>query len=243
MKNDKRHFLFNLEWAEILSVLPAEVKYEVYDAIIEYAASGKLLDLKPMAKGCFLFIKKELDYYKDSYSEKIEKRREAGSKGGKSKQNKQKVAKQANATFAKQNKQTQANASINKNENYIDNFFVVVDKTREEFLSDFFSDSRIEVNNQLCMNLGVTPDKLKSLVREILDEWEATSEPSHENLNQAQKHLLNHLRIKINENRRKNGQNANNRLPHEQRQQEFQRHIADKLSRPYDDGPDISGNY
>lgn len=108
MEKPKKHFLFNLEWEEILSELPQEVKYEVYDAIIEYAKSGKLLDLKPIAKGCFLFIRKELDYYKAQYQNTINARKKAGSKGGKSKQMQANEANQANASFANKRKQTQA---------------------------------------------------------------------------------------------------------------------------------------
>lgn len=60
-KEIKRSFVFNIDWRDVLMDYPAEVRYEVYDAIIEYAASGKLLDLKPLAKMAFSFIKKEMD--------------------------------------------------------------------------------------------------------------------------------------------------------------------------------------
>lgn len=60
---------------------PAEVRLEVYDAIIEYAASGKLSELKPLSKMAFSFIKKEIDYNNDRYRETVSKRSEAGKKG------------------------------------------------------------------------------------------------------------------------------------------------------------------
>ena len=60
---------------------PAEVRYEVYDAIIEYAASGKLTELKPLAKMAFSFIKKEMDYNNERYNDIVAKRSEAGKKG------------------------------------------------------------------------------------------------------------------------------------------------------------------
>ena len=41
---------------------PPEVRLEVYDAVIRYAASGTLSELKPLAKMAFSFIKKEIDY-------------------------------------------------------------------------------------------------------------------------------------------------------------------------------------
>lgn len=67
MNTDRKHFLFNLEWADILAELPKEVKYEVYDAIVEYARSGKLPDLKPIAKGVMLCIKREIDSQKSLF--------------------------------------------------------------------------------------------------------------------------------------------------------------------------------
>ena len=60
---------------------PPEVRLEVYDAVIRYAASGTLSELKPLAKMAFSFIKKEIDYYNEKYDETVSKRREAGKKG------------------------------------------------------------------------------------------------------------------------------------------------------------------
>ena len=60
---------------------PAEVRLEVYDAIIEYAASGRLSELKPLAKMAFSFIRKEIDSNNAKYDETVKKRSEAGKKG------------------------------------------------------------------------------------------------------------------------------------------------------------------
>lgn len=77
----RKSFVFNCEWQEVLMEYPAEVRLEVYDAIIEYAASGKLLELKPLAKMAFSFIKKEIDSNNARYDETVKKRSEAGKKG------------------------------------------------------------------------------------------------------------------------------------------------------------------
>ena len=61
---------------------PAEVRLEVYDAIIEYAASGKLSELKPLSKMAFSFIKKEMDYNQLKYDERIKKSQDNGRNGG-----------------------------------------------------------------------------------------------------------------------------------------------------------------
>ena len=74
-------FIFNTEWAEVLNGYPAEVRLEVYDAIIRYVQSGTLSELKPMAKMAFSFIKNEIDYNAKQYQEICKKRSEAGKKG------------------------------------------------------------------------------------------------------------------------------------------------------------------
>ena len=81
-KDKKRTFLFNIDWRDVLMDYPAEVRHEVYDAIIEYAASGKLSEMKPLAKMAFSFIKKEMDYNQSLYEAKVETNRENGRKGG-----------------------------------------------------------------------------------------------------------------------------------------------------------------
>ena len=77
----KKSFVFNVAWQEVLLDYPPEVRLEVYDAVIRYAASGTLSELKPLAKMAFSFIKKEIDYNNEKYNETVSKRREAGKKG------------------------------------------------------------------------------------------------------------------------------------------------------------------
>lgn len=83
MKKDtkRKSFVFYIEWQEVLMEYPAEVRLEVYDAIIEYVATGTLSELKPMAKMAFSFIKKEIDYNTNKYNDIVAKRSEAGKKG------------------------------------------------------------------------------------------------------------------------------------------------------------------
>lgn len=77
----RKSFIFNVSWQEVLIDYPAEVRLEVYDAVIRYAASGTLSEMKPLAKMAFSFIKKEIDYNNEKYNETIVKRSEAGRKG------------------------------------------------------------------------------------------------------------------------------------------------------------------
>lgn len=85
----KRSFLFDLEWAEVLKEYRPEVRHEVYDAIIEYAASGTLnAELKPLAAMAFSFIKRQMDYNRERYESEIEKKREGGRRSAAARQGK-----------------------------------------------------------------------------------------------------------------------------------------------------------
>lgn len=77
----RKSFIFNCDWQEVLMEYPAEVRLEVYDAIIEYVASGRLSELKPLAKMAFSFIRKEIDSNNAKYEDTVRKRSEAGKKG------------------------------------------------------------------------------------------------------------------------------------------------------------------
>lgn len=77
---------FHKHWMDALSGLPAEVRLEIYDAIMSYAFSGvENVNLSPIAKAAFAFIKQEIDNEKKRKLEISEKRRASGSKGGRPK--------------------------------------------------------------------------------------------------------------------------------------------------------------
>ena len=46
-------FVIYIEWQKVLMEYPEEVRLEVYDAIIKYAASETLSEQKPLAKMAF----------------------------------------------------------------------------------------------------------------------------------------------------------------------------------------------
>lgn len=54
-------FVFDTKWAEVLSECPAEVRLEVYEAIIRYASTGTLSELKPLARMAFGFVRLQID--------------------------------------------------------------------------------------------------------------------------------------------------------------------------------------
>lgn len=56
-----KNFTFALKWHEILKSYSEEIRKEVYFAAIEYAATGKIPEIQPLARMAFDFIKYEID--------------------------------------------------------------------------------------------------------------------------------------------------------------------------------------
>lgn len=135
MADEKKNtFIFNLDWVEILHGYPREVRYEVYDAIMEYAQSGTLLELKPTAKMAFDFIKREMDYNANRYEEIRSIRQEAGRQGGAPRGNQNASKKFADDETTK-NKQIQAKTTKNKQNNLYVNDNVIVNDNNSLSLS------------------------------------------------------------------------------------------------------------
>lgn len=99
---EKKTFIFNSEWAEILADFSSKVRLDVYDAVVKYAITGELSELRPTARMAFAFIKREIDANHQKYQQAVEKRREAGKKGGapKGNRNASKGAETASTTAA-----------------------------------------------------------------------------------------------------------------------------------------------
>ena len=110
----KKSFVLYTDNYEPIKNLSLEEKGRLLDAIFTYASNNELTKLDPVSEMAFTFIKQQLDRDNYRWEETKKKRQIAGSLGGK-----QRVANQAIATFAKQNKQEEANqgVSVSGNEN------------------------------------------------------------------------------------------------------------------------------
>ncbi len=93
---------------------------KLFKAILAYATDGSTPSFKGALSMAFSFIKVQLDRDFEKYNEIVEKRREAGRRGGQ-KRSEQSQANQANANFVKQ---SQANQADNDNVNDTDNVTV-----------------------------------------------------------------------------------------------------------------------
>lgn len=72
----------------------------------------------------------------------------------------------------------------------------------EDFKRKFLSRNPITLQ-AFCKNERIDPQELSRLVSEVLTEWELT-EPPHASYREAVTHLINHLRIKNNNEKRNN---------------------------------------
>lgn len=74
-----KSFTFHEGWKDVLSRLPAKVRLEVYDAIMEYGLSGTLTKLKATAELAFAILKNDIDA--DNHrAESIRRKRSAAGK-------------------------------------------------------------------------------------------------------------------------------------------------------------------
>ena len=105
--NGKKSFVLYHDVRGPLELLTDEERGKLFLAILNCSEYGEAPDFTGALRMAFAFIQTALDRDAAAWESKREKRREAGSLGGK-----QRVANQANATFAKQTKQTQANQAV-----------------------------------------------------------------------------------------------------------------------------------
>ena len=118
MAEYKNNFIFYTDYYETLSLLTYEQKGRLLDALCLFQMGKDVPDLDSITSMAFMFISADMRRNNEKYDAISQKRRVAGSKGGKISQ-----ANQANASFASENQANQANASDkdNVNDNVKDN--------------------------------------------------------------------------------------------------------------------------
>ena len=79
---ERKSFVFYKEWSEEIKDLPDDVRLEIYESIVEYATTGNVRGLKPMANIAFNFIKPTIDKDSKKYLAITERNRANGNKGG-----------------------------------------------------------------------------------------------------------------------------------------------------------------
>ncbi len=129
----KDSFVFYKSWNNVISGLPTDVQLEIYHAITEYAINGNLVELKPLAKVAFAFIKQDIDRDTEKYMSKANANRENGKKGGAPKGNQNAKKKQPKTT---QNNPTVKKQPYNVDVDVDDYVFIEEDKSSLSDKSD-----------------------------------------------------------------------------------------------------------
>nr|DAK60434.1 MAG TPA: hypothetical protein [Caudoviricetes sp.] len=142
----KETFLFYADWLNVIRDLPSEVQLEVYQAIAEYAIYGNLIELKPLAKVAFGFVKQTIDRDTQKYISISEKRSEAGKRGGRPlKDNELEESNEKQKKQLLSGKSKKSNCPLNDNVN--DNDISFLEKKKQKSASVDFDEE--EKNNQL----------------------------------------------------------------------------------------------
>ena len=145
----KETFLFYADWLNVIRDLPSEVQLEVYQAIAEYAIYGNLIELKPLAKVAFGFVKQTIDRDTQKYISISEKRSEAGKKGGrrlKDNELEESNEKQKKQLLSEKSKKSNCPLNDNDNVNDNDNDFSFLEKKKQKSARVDFDEE--EKNNQ-----------------------------------------------------------------------------------------------
>ena len=118
-KNDsseKDNFLVNLDDYQAVRNFSNEDAGKLFHTICRYSLGEEIGDLEDKIQVAFNFFKNRLDKYRKKWEKTRNERIKSGKLGG--------LAKQANANFAKQNKQTVANVAVSDNVNVCDSVSV-----------------------------------------------------------------------------------------------------------------------
>lgn len=79
---EKNSFVLYIEYLQNIELLSMDQRGELFTAIMHYASGKEVGDLDGMVMMAFSFIRSQMDRDNEKYESKLEKRREAGKKGG-----------------------------------------------------------------------------------------------------------------------------------------------------------------
>lgn len=131
-QSSKNSFVLYCDIYNSIKEFSIDDKATLLDAIFCYSIGEDIPKMSNIVKVAFSFIKTTLDRDKAKWEQTRTERQIAGSKGGK-----QRVANQANASFAKQIKQKQANQAVSVSVN--DSVITNKSKTNLERMKNSFS--------------------------------------------------------------------------------------------------------
>jgi hypothetical protein len=205
---DKNSFVLYMDLLSVLDELDDEETAMLFRAIRAYnqlESENEAIrtkaeeDLEAMTANktvriAFAPIRKRLEADNKRYAETVQLNKANGKLGGapKGNQNARKKKKNTNSPSLLSLDGVREKKNINGKET-----------ENSKFLTEFFSENKRAQIETICMQLYVTPERLRKEAEEVIDEWELTGD-THINYTEWARHLINHLRIKI---RKDNGNN------------------------------------
>ena len=183
---ERETFVFYKDWLNVIRDLPSEVQLEVYQAITEYAIYGNLIELKPLAKVAFGFVKQTIDRDTQKYISIKEKRKEAGAKGGRPLKNKdleESKEKQKNQLVFEKSKKSKSPLNVNVNVNDNVNDFSFLEKKKQKIVCVDLEEEKKEqpLNAEKETSPQVAPPPppfnfkkamlAEGFATELVDEW------------------------------------------------------------------------
>ncbi|NDV84254.1 DUF6291 domain-containing protein [Bacteroides sp. 51] len=132
---EKKSFVFYESWQRAIDELPADIQLEIYQAITAYAINKKSIELSPMAKVAFSFIKQDLDRNAKKYADRCMKNKENSIKGGAPKGNKNALKTTKTTDRVKKQPKQPDNENDNVNEDGNDNVNGSIKIDNKEILS------------------------------------------------------------------------------------------------------------
>ena len=155
-----KKFTFALKWREILKSYQTDIRREVYEAIIEYAATGEIMDMQPVSRMAFDFIRYELDEKTRRKEERLAKK-----SGGKETGKEKSLVKKSGVVS--KDKATDSNKTPDINQ-ITDNYY-----------HNYTPPQPFEINRG-AMRASITADKIRAFVmRCALDMIEVGKKPEN----------------------------------------------------------------
>ena len=176
----KKSFVFYKEWKEAIEDLPDDIRLEIYESIIEYATTGNLQGLKPMAKVAFNFIKTSIDRDTEKYVSIVNRNRGNGNLGGRPRKTQRNPKNPVGYLETQRNPKNLDHDNDHDNDlnntitTNVDNSISGTPALSKKSISDF--DSR---KNDFMNSCAAYIEKFpKEMIREFFDYW---TEPNKSN--------------------------------------------------------------
>lgn len=194
-------FVFYTSWRDSLEGLPTETRCEVYEAIVDYAITGKDPEgLSPMAALSFRFIKPEMDKARESWEKNRENKKKAasarwgkeGNLHARASSALQYVDGDVNGDVDEDGSQTTSGGSYVRRGVLSAPAPVALTFPPEDVLGTFLAETNRITLESVAMRLRLSIDELGERAQALVDEW-ILARRMHKSYADAASHLIRHI--------------------------------------------------